>query len=179
MKRKLVEDWKMGLLVTSNLPCFWLQKWVWLWDLWCFITWTFVFHNSPQLIPRMEGDSGCGDKRRTEGSGEGNRGGTLVWWKDQIQKTKQNKTKTSTPSSAPRALHPNHLFFSPYAPLGTVKPPLTGSGSSVPASSGHCWGSSFDGLLTSHQPSGCHCEERQKQTSGHGHGQSSIYLSVL
>ena len=48
---------------------------------------------------------------------------------------------------------------------GRVKLPLTGSGSSVHASSGRCWGSSFGGLLTSRQPSGCLCRDRQQQMS--------------
>lgn len=116
------------------------------------------FQNSPQLIQRMEWELGWGDKRKREGSGEGNGGWMVVWWEDQ---THCHAKK--------HPLHPPHpepcipTVFFPSAPLGRVKPPLTGSGSSVPASSGRCWGSSFDGLLTSHQPSGCHCDERQKQ----------------
>lgn len=54
----------------------------WLWDLSDVMLhhMAFDFHNSPQLIPRMEGDLGCKDKRRTEGSGERGRGmnGSLV-----------------------------------------------------------------------------------------------------
>lgn len=81
----------------------------------------------------------------------------VAWWEDQTHC--HAKKKTPTPSSAPRALHPNRIF-----PLLRVKPLPTGSGSSAPASSGRCWGSSFDGLLTSHPPSGCHCDKRQKHT---------------
>lgn len=56
-----------------------------------------------------------------------------------------------------------HSNSPPPACGGRVKPPPTGSGSSVHASSGRCWGSSFGGLLTSRRPSGYLCQDRQQQ----------------
>lgn len=107
-KWKLVEDWKMccwslltshvfsskgGLAVGPLMPHHM----------------DFCFHDSPQLIPRMEGESGWGGKRRREGSGEGNRGWMVVRREDQ---THCNAKK--------HPLHPPHpepciptAFFSP------------------------------------------------------------------
>lgn len=143
-------------------------KVVWLWAVWCFFTRTFVFltlHSWSQGWRESQG-KGIGGARREVEKGMGDEwqsGGKtrhIVTWKK-----KRKEKNTSTPSSAPRALHPNRLIF-PSAPLGRVKPPPTGSGSSVPASSGHYSRSSFDGLLTSHQPSRCHWKYRQKQMLG-------------
>lgn len=135
----------------------------WLSALRCLITWILVFHSSPQLTPRMERDSGWGGERRREGSGEGNGGWMVVWWEDQThchseKKRKKKKKKLPLHPPHPEHPHPNHLCPPPHLCFtGRVKPLPTGSGSFVPASSGRCWGSSFDGLLTSHQPSGCRC----------------------
>lgn len=73
---------KNVLLVTSNLPYFWLQKWVGCGPPDASLH-GLCFQNSPQLIPRMEGVLGWGDKRKREGSGEGNGGWMVVWWEDQ------------------------------------------------------------------------------------------------
>lgn len=62
------------------------------------------FRNSPQLIPRMEGNSGWGDKRRREGSGEGNGEWMLVWWEDQTHCNAKNIHSilhTQSPASQP------------------------------------------------------------------------------
>lgn len=108
----------------------------------------FHFHNNPPLIRGWR----VSQERRGE-KGEVKGGWAVVWWAEQ---THCHTKTTPTPSSA--LAQPCIPATFPSAPLGNVKPPQTGSGSSVPASSGHCWGSSFDGLLTSHRSSGCHCE---------------------
>lgn len=106
---------KNVLLVISNLPCFFSSKGGSAVGPLTPHHMDFCFHDSSQLIPRMEGESGWGDKRRREGSGEGNGGWMVVWWEDQ---THCNAKKTSTPSSPPRALHPNRLFLPPLLRLG-------------------------------------------------------------
>lgn len=72
----------------------------------------FVFHNSPQLIPRMEGYSGCKDKRRTEGSGEGDGGWTVVWWEDQthchVRKNEKTNQRKKRKRRKRHPLHPPH-----------------------------------------------------------------------
>lgn len=115
----------------------------------CSIT---ALHNLSQAWSESQGGG--------RGGGEGNVGldSSLVGRPDTMPHRKKRK---STQFSTSRALTPN-TFCPPSAPLRRVKPPLTGSGSSVHASSGRCSGSSFDGLLKSHQPSRCHCEA-QKQ----------------
>lgn len=116
IKWKLVEDWKMCCwsLLTSRVssskggsavgPLMPRRT-----DL--------CFHNSPQLIPRMEGESGWGHKRRREGSGEGNGGWMVAWWEDQ---THCNAKK--------HPLHPPHP--EPCIPTAFFFPPLLRSGGS-------------------------------------------------
>lgn len=133
---------------------------LWLHGLFIFL-FSKTLHSWSQGWRESQGEGMRGGEREVE---RGTGGWMVVRREDQ---THCNAKKTSTPSSTPRALHPNRLFYSPSTPLGKVKPPPTGSGSSAPASSGRCSGSSFDGLLTSHQPSGCPCEERHTQMSDH------------
>lgn len=144
------------LLVTSNLPCFWLYRWAGCGP-------SDASSQGLLFSPLSTADPKNGGRVRVRGIGgaqkevEKGMGGGGEWWSG--GKTRhtygKGKKKKSTPSSAPRAPHPNCLIFPP-APLRRVKPPPTGSGSSVPASSGRCSRSSFDGPLTSRQPSGCH-----------------------
>lgn len=158
---KLVEDWKLicWSLLTSRVsgsnggfgcgpPGFFST-------LTCSVT---ALHNLSQAWSEsQEGGRGGGEREQERGTW----GLIAAWWEDQTQcHTGKKKIHSILHVQSPASQH----LLPPSAPLRRVKPPLTESGSSVHASSGRCSGSSFDGLLKSHQSSRCHCEA-QKQMS--------------
>lgn len=90
--------------------------------------------------------------------------------------TPKRKRKKESIHSVLHTQSPNRPPL-PRTLLRRVKPPLTGSGSSAPASSGCCWGSSFGGLLTSLQPSGCHWKHRNRRGTGVTAGSHCSFLT--
>lgn len=133
---------------NSSLLCFGSRDNWWMGQECCRCLWDDTF----AVWALKAGWVVCRGRGRTWRAGLGREDQRRFPWKKWWPRGKNIRLSTHPPPS----VHLSLLLLCAGSGL-EVKPPPTGSGSSVPSSSARCWGSSFGDLLESRPPWGCLC----------------------